>query len=281
LKKIIFIFGSYGNLGGYLIKYLKKQYRIISEKSFKKTTILNTKHLVKLINKYKPIAIVNCIAKTNVDFCEMYKNEANISNHIIIKNMIKSIKNTNCHFIQISTDQLYNGKNNKENSIKLINHYGVSKRKGEIEALKFKFSTILRTNFIGKNIAKKNSLSDWIVNSVKRKIKINTYSNIKFSPLHIGTLCKYILLVIKKKKYGIFNLGSSNNISKYDFSIRLCKKLNLDSKFINKTIYKKEFSLAERPLNMSLDVKKFEKQFNIKLPSINNEIKLTSRDYIK
>jgi len=208
------------------------------------------------------------------------------SNQIIVKNIIKAIKRANnkCHFIHISTDQVYRGTTNSKNleqRANPINYYGQTKLWGENEALKIESSTILRTNFIGINkIKEKNSLSDWIVKSLKKNKKIKTYSNIIFSPLHIKTLCKYISIVIRKKIYGIYNLGSKDSISKYNFSIILCNNLRLNKKLIKKSIYNKNLSRANRPLNMSLNIKKFEKVFNVKLPSIQNEIKLTLKDYL-
>lgn len=287
MKKKIIIFGSRGNLGTYLINYLRNKYRIISEESLKKKiNFENVSEIKKILQKYKPETIINLIAKTDVDECEINKQLAKKSNQVIVKNIIKAIKGANnkCHFIHISTDQVYRGttySKNLEKSANPINYYGQTKLWGENEALKIQSSTILRTNFIGTNkIKDKNSLSDWIVKSLRKNKKIKTYSNIIFSPLYIKTLCKYISIVIRKKIYGIYNLGSKNSISKYNFSIILCNNLRLNKKLIKKSIYNKNLSRANRPLNMSLNIKKFEKIFNVKLPSIQNEIKLTLKDYL-
>jgi dTDP-4-dehydrorhamnose reductase len=287
LKKNIIIFGSNGNLGKYLNNYLKDKYKIISEKSIKnKINFNNVSKIKKIFLKYKPQVIINLIAKINVDECEINRLAAKQANQIIVKNIAQAIKGTNkkCHFIYISTDQVYSGATNFKNSEKdsnPINYYGKTKLWGENEALKIKSSTILRTNFIGTNATQNvNSLSDWVVGSLKKNKIIKAYSNIKFSPLYIKTLCKYIDIVIKKKIYGIYNLGSKNSISKYNFSITLCKYLKLNKQLIKKTNYNKNLSRARRPVNMSLNIKKFEKIFNVKLPNVNKEIKLTAKDYL-
>jgi dTDP-4-dehydrorhamnose reductase len=286
VKKKIFIFGANGNLGKYLTVYLKDKYNIFSDKNLKKK--INSKNIEtikKLLTKCNPDTVINLIAKTNVDECEKKKKLAKMSNYIIPKNITKNIEQKKCHLIHLSTDQLYNGGKNLKNlekKINPINYYAYSKFLGEKEASKFKKSTILRTNFIGINKVKnKKSLSDWIVKSVKEKKNINTYSNIIFSPLYIKTLCKFIDMAIKKRIYGIYNLGSKNSISKYNFSILLCKYLNLDTTLIKKKNYINNLVGAKRPLNMSLDVRKFEKDFKINLPYVRNEIKLTAKDYYK
>lgn len=287
MKKKIIIFGSHGNLGNYLNNYLKNKYKIISEQSLKgKINFKNVCKIKKIFLKYKPQVVINLIAKINVDECEINRLSAKQANQIIVKNIVEAIKGTNkkCHFIYISTDQVYSGTTNFKNSEKdssPINYYGQTKLWGENEALKIKSSTILRTNFVGVNAVKnKNSLSDWIVKSLKNNKIIKTYSNIAFSPLNIKTLCKYINMVIVRKIYGIYNLGSKNSISKYNFSVKLCKYLRLNQQLIKKTIYNKSLTRANRPLNMSLNIKKFEKNFNTTLPNINKEIKLTAKDYL-
>jgi dTDP-4-dehydrorhamnose reductase len=288
LKKKIIIFGSRGNLGGYLIDYLNNKYTIISEKSLKKKiNFENIYEIKKILLTYNPQTIINLIAKTDVDECEIKKNLAKKSNQIIVKNITEAIKSTNikCHFIHISTDQVYSGKGHSKNSetdSNPINYYGKTKFWGENEALKINSTTILRTNFVGSNkIKNKYSLSDWIVNSLEKNKKIRTYSNITFNPLYIKTFCKYINVVIRKKIYGIYNIGSKNSISKYNFSSMLCKYLKLNKKLIQKTFYNKSLSRAKRPLNMSLNIKKFEKTFDINLPNVKKEIALTGKDYLK
>lgn len=284
MKKKIFIFGANGNLGKYLTVYLKNKYTIFSDKNLKKK--INSKNIEiikKLLTKYNPDVVINLIAKTNVDECEKKKKLAKISNYIIPKNITKNIMQEKCHLIHLSTDQLYNGTKNLKNlekKVNPINYYAYSKFLGEKEVLKYKKSTILRTNFIGINKVKnKNSLSDWIVKSIKEKKNINTYSNIIFSPVYVKTLCKLIDIAIQKRIYGIYNLGSKNSISKYDFSILLCKYLNLNTTLIKKQNYINNFTSAKRPLNMSLNVRKFEKDFKVNLPYVRNEIKLTAKDY--
>jgi dTDP-4-dehydrorhamnose reductase len=71
-------------------------------------------------------------------------------------------------------------------------------------------------------------------------------------------------------------LGSINKISKSNFILKVAKKLKV------KLNYKKiDFKIIQklktkRPLNMSMNVNKFQKEFSMKLPSIQSQInKLT------
>ena len=56
---------------------------------------------------------------------------------------------------------------------------------------------------------------------------------------------------------GIFNVVSSQRISKYEFALKIAKTFGLDSKYIKKGSIKKSSLLAKRPPDMSLSNQKF------------------------
>jgi len=143
-------------------------------------------------------------------------------------------------------------------------------------------SLILRTNFFGRNLTKKKSFSDWIFKSFNKNKEFYLFKDVYFNPLRIDTICKIIKDIILEKKFkikGVYNLGSKGFMSKSDFAIYFAKKIK---------IYKKNYSLKEinsvlkikRPNNMIMDVKKFEKKFNIKLPKIKDEIINEAKKYL-
>ena len=131
---------------------------------------------------------------------------------------------------------------------------------------------------MGKSQEKK-SLSDWIITNLKKGRKISVFKNIFFSPIHTSTLNRLIITIVKKPSIGIFNVGSKNKISKANFAFKLCKSLKFDVKQLKKTKYEKKTFGVERPLDMSLNVLKFEKIFKIKLPSVKNEILKLVKEY--
>tara|TARA_B100001123_G_C14930985_1_gene875732 strand:- start:518 stop:784 length:267 start_codon:yes stop_codon:yes gene_type:complete len=79
-------------------------------------------------------------------------------------------------------------------------------------------------------------------------------------------------MILNKKIKGKYNIGSKNGYSKYKFGIKFAKKLNLDTKLIQKVSYKNIKFFAKRNKDMRMIVKKFQKDFNYKLPNLDNEI---------
>ena len=80
-------------------------------------------------------------------------------------------------------------------------------------------STILRTNFVGRSIVThRESLTDWVYNSLANKVHIQVLDDVYFSPLSISNLVQMVKLTVQKKRFGVYNLGSSSCMSKADFN---------------------------------------------------------------
>ena len=279
----VLILGSTGSLGLILVNYLKrKNYTIFTDKKYKHKLkkVKNLKILKKIVLLSQPDFIINLVAMTNVDLCEKKKFLAKKSNVLFVRNLINILKKITkkTHLIHISTDQVYSGKgNHSENNAYPINYYGKSKLEGEKIARKVA-STIFRVNYVSAT-EKKKSLSEWIFFNLKRKNIIKTFQNIYFSPLHSSTLVKLLTQSLKIKKYGVFNLGSKNKISKAKFAEKFALGLSLDKDLLKRVNYLPNNSMAKRPLDMSMKVSKFQKYFKIKLPSIETEIKKLIKDF--
>jgi dTDP-4-dehydrorhamnose reductase len=280
----ILIFGINGNLGRYLTDYFKTRHDICSGKNLNKILfrLPNNIKIKKLILKFTPDVIINLVAYADVKGCELNIERALKSNVKAVKSIVSSINSKlikiKPHLIHISTDHVYDGEGFKnEKETKLLNNYAITKFLGEKETFNCN-STILRTNYIGKSrVGGRLSLSDWIVNSISNKKEIAGFTDIKFNPIHVNTLCKIIDLVCKKKINGTFNVGAKGYISKYDYAIFLAKKLNLNIKLIKKG--KSSSNNTVRPSDMRMCIKKFEEIFHYKMPSMYDELIKNLKDY--
>ena len=100
-----------------------------------------------------------------------------------------------------------------------------------------------------------------------------------FSPLSINSLVEYIKIVIQKPIVGTFNLGSKDGFSKAEFVYTLAESLGLSTKNISRTSLDKLGLTALRPRDMRMDCSKFEKLFDVKLPTLAEEITISIGDY--
>ena len=283
----ILILGSSGFLGKLIYKKLKNNFNVINNGLKKKRiSLVSFKKTNDLLLNINPNLIINCAALTNIDQCEKFPKKSYDVNVKAVENIFKVKKknNLNFFFIQFSTDSLYDSKkniNNKETKIpKIHNIYSRHKNIVEKICLKNK-SLIFRTNFFGKY---KNNITNWIYKETlsKSKKEINLFDDINFSPLRATRIAEIISYIIQKGYYnknGIYNLGSRNGLSKYNFAILFLKKLNLlKKKKINK-VKSSQYVKVKRSRNMRMSVVKFEKNFKMKLNTLKKEISLCANEY--
>ena len=253
----ILILGSSGILSKTLQLYLSKKnidFLTISRernsnRNFYLKDISNFKNLEQLIFKIKPKYIINCIGVTK--FNNTYKNKKltillNTKMPIYLAELCKLNK---IYFLHISTDCVFSGKkgNYSDNSYKDTKDlYGLSKNKGEV---KNKFTTTIRTSFIGPELNTKKSLLSWFLNEKKF---VRGYSKAFFSGITSLELSKIIYNYFIKKNIlqnKIINIGS-RRISKFTLLTKIRK------------IFKKNINIVRYQnfiIDRSLDSKKFRK----------------------
>ena len=285
----ILVLGSTGFLGQYLIKYFNDkninfvtQSRFLNKKIDLQLNLENYEEILICLKRIKPNIIINLVALTNVDYCEQNEDEAYQVNALNVLNLTNAINEVNMeiHLVHISTDQVYSGEGpHMELDTKPINIYGKSKLLGDEYAEKVS-STILRTNFIGKGLENKQTLSDWIVTSLKNNININVFNDVFFNPIYINTLCEQIYRVVKNKPIGIYNLGSCGCISKSEFARAICKIMNLNNNLLVDINIKNLNLPANRPNDMNMNIVKYSKKMNVILPNISDEILKLTKLYI-
>ncbi len=281
----ILILGSSGLLGNYLNKFLSKRFKVFNNGLRKrKVNLLNTSELDKLLLKVRPNLIINCTANTNIDNCEFEKKNAINTNFITLKNTVNLVKKNklNSKFIQISTDQFYNNKIqkfNRESVNNIPNYYCKTKFFLEKFCVKNKI-IVVRTNFFGATGSKNKSFTDWIYKSFRSKKKFYLFNDVYFSPLNLNTLSKMLIKVIQNidKSRGVYNLGSRDCITKKDFAIYFAKKLKIYNNNYQ-SVNSKRFFNVKRPNYMCMNIKKFEKKFKVKMPSVYDQINKEISNY--
>jgi len=141
----------------------------------------------------------------------------------------------------------------------------------ELEAKKYKMTTILRMNFFGKSFLKKKKFfSGFVISKLLQSKRIHLAKNITYNPINVFLLARIILIIIKKRILGTYNIGSADSVSKYSFAKILAKKLKLNDKLIY--TYNSNYQIHKRPLNTSVSIKKIEKTLKIKLPDFKDSL---------
>ena len=250
----ILILGSTGILASTLFHYLKnkKNLEVLTISRSKKTdkninlsNFSNFKALENRIMKNKPNYLINCIGVTKYSNSYDNKKITKIINTKMPIQLAKFCERNKIYFLHISTDCVFTGKkgNYSENMNKDSKDlYGYSKNKGEI---KNKFTTTIRTSFIGPEVYSNKSLLNWFL-SQKKLVK--GYKNAFFSGLTSLELSKIIFTYFIQKKFllnKIINVGSSR-ISKLTLLNKIKKIFKKEIKIINYSKFKIDRSLNSK-----------------------------------
>ena len=154
---MILLSGSNGLLGTVLKKYFNKNNIVYSTIGRKNCNfvgdIQNNSFVEKTIKTLEPNIFINLAAITDVDFCETNRQisyKINTEFPSLVSRTLKLSKK-NYYIIQISTDQVYDGRGpHDELTANPINYY--SQTKLEIDKILLNYNSIsLRTNFFGKS----------------------------------------------------------------------------------------------------------------------------------
>jgi len=271
----ILILGSTGFLG----KAIYEKLRIFPKLSIslsrredfieKKNAILISKDLQEGI--LDSDICINCIANTNFIDCE------NIDKppfaNILIPQEVCKIAKPSCYLIHFSSDIFYeNEENNSQEDDKLVinNAYAEQKKYAEDIFLE-KNSLIIRTSFVGNN-HRNIGLFNHVYSSITNDNKIDGWSNVYSSSVSISQVTDLIENIINKQSnlIGIYNFGTSESYTKYDYIFNLLK-LYKKEHLLNKIEYIPH--LLNRNLNSGMLSRKITNNIDINLPTFKDVIK--------
>ncbi len=276
---MILVIGSQGQLALSFKKICPNSTKFLSSKDL---NLSNTQNIYKSLTAFQPSYIFNFAAYNYVDNAE--NDEQNtLINSTAVKIIAEYCNDKDIPLLHVSTDYVFDGMQGnylEDDLTNPINEYGRAKLAGESSIQSIcKDYIIIRTAWLYSN-GRNNFLN-------KIKTQFITEGNLKGaidifgSPTSSDSLAEGILEVFKRLekknlKSGIFHFANKGRVSKYQFinaiNILLSKKLGQEKKDITK-VKNIDFELkAPRPYDTSLNVNKFEAEFNFLLPEWEAEL---------
>jgi len=289
----IAIIGATGLLGS----NLSRLFQAYDIKAFSRQNSLNIHHsknnivdfrnlkleLAKNFENWQPDIIINAVAVVNLQTCENDYALAYNINVTIARELAEVSSRLGCYFMHISTDHYYNDKQVKHSEtdeISLVNNYSKTKYLAEQEVLeKNESSLIVRTNIIGFRNNDTESFFEWLLNSLIQNNIINMYTNFFTSPISIRQLSKILIKCFHKNLAGIYNISSSEVISKYSFGVKTAEKFGLSAECIKQSILTNKTGYIQRAFTLGLDTSKISTALGMKMPTINETLVSLYNEY--
>ena len=224
--------------------------------------------------------ILNTAAYTNVIRAEIEKEKVDLVNSLAVKNLVELSEKYNFKLIHYSTDYVYNSPFSHpidENSfIKPLNHYGNSKRNGEVFIEKSSSeSIVIRTSWLYSNYG--NNFVNTIIEKAKKEKIINVINDQFGCPTYAKDLALDTLKILGLEKkldysgkiYNYSNLGSTNWSEFAEKIIEIldisCKIKPVSTNFFDSNIKRPKYSITDKT--------KILKAFNLNIPHWKDSLK--------
>ena len=217
--------------------------------------------------------IVNCAAYTNVNKAEEEIIFANQINNLAVAQLSLIAKKYNSKLIHISTDYVFDGKNDKKytenDQVNPINVYGKTKLAGEQAILEEMLSDaiIIRTSWLYSEFG--NNFLSTMLKLGREREELNVISDQIGSPTYATDLANVILHIINSNNFfskshdtQIYHFSSNGNCSWYEFAEEIFRLAKIKCK-INPISSDEYLMAAERPKNSVIDNSKIVNDFQI------------------
>ena len=286
--KTLLITGAYGQLGDACVKFLKNNYNItlsgVSPSDGGVHLDIRSKSSIKkVLSDIDPDVILNLAALTDVDGCELDPQQAKDINFSGVKNLCRDFSG---HFIQISTDYVFDGKSgpySEEDEPNPKSVYGKTKLFADNWLLdNYSKSTIIRTNILYSYTKRtKASFLKWVVDSLNDNQNIKVVNDQWNNPTWTESLSLVISKIIDNQAFDLYHYGDRDILNRFDFSILISKVFNLDSSLIMPISSDELNQIAPRPRKSGLITKKIESELGIIPKSVETCLNEIRKQFIK
>ncbi len=266
MKKVL-ILGAGGQAGRELAELYPESLKVYhkSEKTGDSVDIADRSTISNLIREYCPEVVINAAALANVDLCEKNHPLAFAVNGEALRSIVEACRACGSHLVHISTDYVFDGSdgNYSEDSIpNPINYYGLSKLIGDIYALSYENSAVVRTSGVyGYN----RNFPLFVLEMLENGKPVNAIDGY-YSPIHANLLAKSISSLIDKNYKGIINVAGER-VSRFDFANKIAEVFALDRSLI--TSRQNVTSMdAKRPFDSSLNLSRAKGKLDFDFHSI-------------
>lgn len=291
-----FITGASGLLGHFLVSYLAARgcpvvaltntHDLLCGTSVVQEVKCDITHrlaIESLLDQTSPDIVIHAAGMTSVDQCEVDSACARLINTDVPSWIAQWSAIKGRQFVFISSDHVTAGDKpffSELDPIDPVNMYARTKADAEVAVLKNAPSAqIIRTNFFGRGPVWRKSITDWLWEKAMLGETIPAFTDSFFSPISVYHLSKAIVDLSQLSVGGIFHVGGSERISKYDFALRFLEFFEFDMKLVCPILVKDAHLAASRPMDMSMSVSKVEETLGYSMPTLQQNFESIKCDY--
>ena len=295
MNEKVLIIGASGLLGSKLMKICKEKYKVfgtyLAHEKIKKDNnlfVLDVRErnkVFKLIEKIKPNVVFDVHSLTNVDYCELHREEAWAVNVEGTKNVAEACEKNKIKIFFISSDYVFDGKKNiyyEKDELHPLNYYGKTKAIGEkvIQLLDTDHVIVRTTVLYGIGGIGKKPFTSWVIENLKIGKEIKVVKDQFNNPTFVDNLAEILLKLYEKNAFGVFHVVGKDNVSRYKFALKIAEIFNLNKKLIKPITTSELGQIAIRPKKLKLSTKKLKNFLGVVPFGINEGLKVMKRQML-
>jgi len=263
--------------------------------------IAPTRHQLKLedataVTKYleglQPDTVVNAAAWTEVDAAEEERHAAYALNAALPEVLASYCRKHQAKLVHYSSDYVYPGTGqsprSEDSEFGPQNYYGMTKLAGD-KAIEKSGSSylIFRTSWVYS--ARGSNFMKTMLNLAETRDELSIVSDQVGAPTPARLIALVTAMAIQKNiASGVYHLAPRGECSWFEFAekiFELAQSVELTTRLVLAKVHKINTAdyptPAKRPLNSRLNLKKIETTLGICLPTWENQLELTLREYLE
>lgn len=275
----VLVTGASGLLGSNLALHAAAQYAVVGVTNQHPLTrapfatlqadLLAPGAVARVLDETQPDWVVHCAALADIDACERQPELAHKLNTELPGELARETARRNLRFMHISTDAVFDGSKapyKETDAPNPLSVYAKTKRMAEL-AVKAAHPQwlILRPNLFGWSPNGAHSLAEFFYNTLAAGEAVNGFTDRLFTPLHVGFLSEIILELLSANAHGIYNAGSCDSLSKYDFGVMIARQFGFDEQLVRPV---QAESRAPRSADLRLNVSRLAQTLGRRLPTV-------------
>jgi len=232
----------------------ENRYPIKEGYEYAEMDILSTVEVRKVIEKYRPDAIIHTAAMTNVDTCEANKELCNQLNVDAVQTLLSICEEKNIHLVHLSTDFVFDGADGpykEEDAVNPVSYYGESKVLAEEVLNNSKANwAILRTILVYgiTNDMSRSNIVLWAKAALEKASAINVVNDQWRMPTLAEDLAEACLLAVEKNAQGIYHVSGKDYMSIAGLVRKVADYWALDQSYIKEISSVSLNQTAKRPV---------------------------------
>lgn len=277
----ILVTGANGLLGQTLImQLLEKKYEVVGTGrgptrliaaalegyTYKDLDITDGPATSEFIIHEKPGLIVHAAAMTQVDQCELHKQECYNVNVTATRFIIDAARAIGAKLIYVSTDFVFDGKEgpySEEDAPAPVNYYGSTKLVAETAVMESGLEwAIARTILVYGTVPSvgRVNIVGWVKANLEQSLPVNMVTDQFRTPTFVKDLARGILLMIEKNATGIYHLSGEEQMTPFEMAVATARFFGLDTALVREAASPDIRQPAVRPPRTGFNIEKAKKE---------------------